>query len=145
MKRFLTPAQVGSLLNVSEKTVARMANDGRLPKPRLIGGKPRYSEDEIETFLKGEVAPCAGFTLETSSGSIYIEIVKAKHAAMDQGKRYAVFQLKDGSLHLRPWLSCVVDDLPDHEPVFVSCQDTDVPEVCICDWPALASAVRTPQ
>ncbi|WP_167531489.1 helix-turn-helix domain-containing protein [Mesorhizobium sp. M8A.F.Ca.ET.198.01.1.1] len=141
----MTPAQVASRLNVSEKTVARMASDGRLPKPHLIGGKPRYAEDEIERFLRAEDAPCVGFTLGTSSGSIYLEIVSAQYAVVDLGPRYAVFELKDGSLHLRPWISYVVADLPDHEPVFLSCEDTDVPEVRLCDLPTLASAARTPQ
>lgn len=145
MEKLLTPAQLGSLMNVSEKTVARMANDGRLPKPHLIGGKPRYSEGEIERFLGIAGGPSAGFTLETSSGSIYLQIVKAKYAVIDLGQRHAVFELTDGSLHLRPWRSDIIADLPDHEPVFLSCEDTDVPEVRLCDLPTLASAVRTPQ
>lgn len=145
MRRLLTPAQVGSLLNVSEKTVARMANDGRLPKPLLIGGKPRYSESDIERFLGIADAPFAGLTLDTTSGSISLEIVKAKYVVNDLGRRYAVFELKDRSLHLRPWLSYVVADLPDHEPVFLSCEDSDVAAVGILDLPALASAQRTPR
>lgn len=131
-------------MNVSEKTVARMANDGRLPKPHLIGGKPRYSEGDIERFLGIADGPSAGFTLDTRSGSIYLEIVKAKYMVIDLGRRYAVFELMDGSLHLRPWRSDIVADLPEHEPVFLSCEDTDVPEVRICDLPALASTGRTP-
>ncbi|TIW23204.1 MAG: helix-turn-helix domain-containing protein [Mesorhizobium sp.] len=145
MKRLLTPAQVGSLMNVSEKTVARMANDGRLPKPHLIGGKPRYSESDIERFLGIAEGPSAGFTLDTPSGSIYLEIVKASYMVIDLGRRYAVFELKDGSLHLRPWRSDIIDDLPDNQPVFLSCEDTDVPEVALCDLPSLASAARTPR
>jgi excisionase family DNA binding protein len=146
MRRLLTPAQVGSLMNVSEKTVARMAHDGRLPKPHLIGGKPRYSEGDIERFLGITDGPSAGFTLDTRSGSIYLEIVKAKYMVIDMGQRYAVFELKDGSLHLRPWRSDIVDDLPDNQqPVFLSCEDTDVPEVALCDLPSLASAGRTPR
>lgn len=145
MKRLLTPTHLAIRLSVSEKTVARMAANGKLPKPQLIGGKPRYSEDEIERFLRPENDPCVGFTLGTRSGSIYLEIVTAKYSVIDLGMRYAVFELKDGSLHLRPWISYVVADLPDHEPVFLSCEDTDVPEVRICDLSALASTARTPQ
>jgi len=145
MRRLLTPAQVGSLMNVSEKTVTRMANDGRLPKPHLIGGKPRYSEGDIERFLGIEDGPSGGFTLDSRSGSIYLEIVKAKYMVINLGRRYAVFELEDGSFHLRPWISYVVADLSDHEPVFLSCEDTDVPEVRLCDLPTLASAARAPR
>ncbi|TPL29524.1 helix-turn-helix domain-containing protein [Mesorhizobium sp. B2-4-8] len=145
MKTLLTPTQVGSLMNVSEKTVARMANDGRLPKPHLVGGKPRYSEGDIERLLGIEDGRSVGFTLGTRSGSVYLEVVEAKYMVVDLGQRYAVFELKDGSLHLRPWISYVVADLPDHEPVFLSCEDTDTPEMGLCDLPSLVSAVRTPR
>lgn len=114
MPKLLTPVQLASRLGVSERTVARMAGDGRLPKPYLIGGKPRYPEETIERFLRGakEVAPDPGLSVETRYGAAYFEIVKAKYAVIDLGPTYAAFELKDGSLHLRPWFSYIVTISP---------------------------------
>jgi excisionase family DNA binding protein len=45
--RYLGPAQVAELLQVSPKTVARWAKQGKLPCLRTLGGHRRYPEDAI--------------------------------------------------------------------------------------------------
>ena len=44
---FLRSAQVAAILQVSPKTVARWAKEGRLPCQRTLGGHRRYPEPAI--------------------------------------------------------------------------------------------------
>jgi excisionase family DNA binding protein len=44
---FLRSAEVAAILQVSPKTVARRAQEGRLPCQRTLGGHRRYSEPAI--------------------------------------------------------------------------------------------------
>ena len=44
---FLHPSHVADLLHVSPKTIARWANDGRLPYQRTLGGHRRDPEQTI--------------------------------------------------------------------------------------------------
>jgi excisionase family DNA binding protein len=46
-ERYLGPAEVAELLQVSPKTVARWAKMGKLPCVRTLGGHRRYPEDAI--------------------------------------------------------------------------------------------------
>ncbi|HEV8651870.1 MAG TPA: BldC family transcriptional regulator [Actinomycetes bacterium] len=45
--RYLSPAQVAALLQVSPKTVTRWAKQGKLPCVRTLGGHRRYPQDAI--------------------------------------------------------------------------------------------------
>ena len=44
---FLHPSHVADILHVSPQTIARWANDGRLPYQRTLGGHRRYPEQAI--------------------------------------------------------------------------------------------------
>jgi excisionase family DNA binding protein len=46
--KYLHTAQVAELLQVSPKTVARWAKEGRLPYVRTLGGHRRYLEADIQ-------------------------------------------------------------------------------------------------
>jgi excisionase family DNA binding protein len=48
---FLRTSQVADLLQVSPKTIARWAKDGRLPFQRTLGGHRRYPEPAIRQLL----------------------------------------------------------------------------------------------
>jgi excisionase family DNA binding protein len=48
---FLFTSQVADLLHVSPKTVARWAQQGRLPYQRTLGGHRRYPEPAIRQLL----------------------------------------------------------------------------------------------
>jgi excisionase family DNA binding protein len=50
----LTPAQVAALYGVTDKTVARWADDGRLTFIRTPGGTRRYSRAQVEHIMRGE-------------------------------------------------------------------------------------------
>jgi excisionase family DNA binding protein len=53
-------AQVAAILQVSPKTVARWAQQGRLPCQRTLGGHRRYPEPairELAASLRQEVRP----------------------------------------------------------------------------------------
>jgi excisionase family DNA binding protein len=50
--RYLSPAQVAELLQVSPKTVTRWAKLGKLPCLRTLGGHRRYPEDAIVALRK---------------------------------------------------------------------------------------------
>ena len=55
---FLRSAQVAAILQVSPKTVARWAQQGRLPCRRTLGGHRRYPElaiRELAASLRQEV------------------------------------------------------------------------------------------
>ena len=55
---FLRSAEVAAILQVSPKTVARWAQQGRLPCQRTLGGHRRYPEPAIRklaTSLRQEV------------------------------------------------------------------------------------------
>ena len=45
--RFLRSAEVAAILQVSPKTIARWAQQGRLPYQRTLGGHRRYPEAKI--------------------------------------------------------------------------------------------------
>jgi excisionase family DNA binding protein len=48
---FLRSAEVAAILQVSPKTVARWAKQGRLPYQRTLGGHRRYPEPVIRGLL----------------------------------------------------------------------------------------------
>jgi excisionase family DNA binding protein len=48
---YLRTAQVAELLQVSPKTIARWAKEGKLPFLRTLGGHRRYPEGEIRALL----------------------------------------------------------------------------------------------
>jgi excisionase family DNA binding protein len=55
---FLRSAEVAAILQVSPKTVARWAKEGRLPCQRTLGGHRRYPEPairELAASLRQEV------------------------------------------------------------------------------------------
>ena len=57
---FLRSAEVAAILQVSPKTVARWAQQGRLPYQRTLGGHRRYPEPvirELAASLVQEVRP----------------------------------------------------------------------------------------
>jgi excisionase family DNA binding protein len=58
---FLRSAQVAAILHVSPKTIARWAQQGRLPCQRTLGGHRRYPEPaairELAASLRQEVRP----------------------------------------------------------------------------------------
>ena len=47
LPRYLHPAEVADLLQVSPKTVARWAKEGKLPFLKTLGGHRRYPAAEI--------------------------------------------------------------------------------------------------
>ena len=57
---FLRSAQVAEILQVSPKTIARWAQQGRLPCQRTLGGHRRYPEPairELAASFRQEVRP----------------------------------------------------------------------------------------
>ena len=50
-ERYLHGAEVAELLQVSSKTVARWAKDGKLPYARTLGGHRRYPEASIRALV----------------------------------------------------------------------------------------------
>ena len=57
---FLWSAEVAAILQVSPKTIARWAQQGRLPCQRTLGGHRRYPESairELAASLHQEVRP----------------------------------------------------------------------------------------
>jgi excisionase family DNA binding protein len=50
-ERYLRGAEVAELLQVSPKTVARWAKDGKLPYARTLGGHRRYPESSIHSLV----------------------------------------------------------------------------------------------
>ena len=53
LPRYLRPAEVADLLQVSPKTVSRWAKEGRLPFLRTLGGHRRYPAAEIRQLAEG--------------------------------------------------------------------------------------------
>jgi excisionase family DNA binding protein len=51
-ERYLTRAQVASLLGVSPHTVGRWAKEGRLPAVLTLGGQRRYPRKAIEELCR---------------------------------------------------------------------------------------------
>lgn len=47
-KRYLRKASVAERYDVDERTVDRMKDDGRLPKPIYRGRLPMWAEDELD-------------------------------------------------------------------------------------------------
>lgn len=48
----MKPAEVGALLGVSAKTVARWAETGKLPAQRTLGGHRRFLRSDVLTALR---------------------------------------------------------------------------------------------
>lgn len=53
-ERPLTSGEVATLFNVSVETVARWADDGKLPHFKTPGGQRRYRRADVEAFLSGD-------------------------------------------------------------------------------------------
>jgi excisionase family DNA binding protein len=49
-ERYLTTGEVARILRVSPKTVARWAQEGRLPHLVTLGGHRRFPEEPIESL-----------------------------------------------------------------------------------------------
>ncbi len=49
--RPLTLKEVAERLNVGEKTVRRMVARGEFPRPRYLGGSPRWFEEDVTHYL----------------------------------------------------------------------------------------------
>ncbi len=88
-----------------------------------------------------DAVPSTGVYLSGGGGFFYYKVVKASHTVLYRNWPFAAFTLWDGSLHIRPWLTHIVDDLPDHDAILLSCQDANVPEVRLEDLPEPASIV----
>ena len=58
--RYLHPAEVAAILQVSPKTVSRWAKDGKLPFLKTLGGHRRYPTVEIRQLVEElQVRPTA--------------------------------------------------------------------------------------
>jgi excisionase family DNA binding protein len=57
---YLRTAEVAALLQVSPKTVARWAKEGKLPFLRTLGGHRRYPEGEIRALADELSEPVRG-------------------------------------------------------------------------------------
>ena len=51
--KYLLSGQVADLLHVSPKTVARWAQDGKLPSIRTLGGHRRFDPQVIASLIAG--------------------------------------------------------------------------------------------
>jgi transposase len=63
-KQYLRKARVAQRYDVSERTVERMAKDGRLPPPEYRGRLPLWGEDKLDAAdraaaLKSSAEPTA--------------------------------------------------------------------------------------
>ena len=56
-RTFLRASEVAMLFDVSPKTVARWAKEGRLPFQRTLGGHRRYPEPETRALADSMVVP----------------------------------------------------------------------------------------
>lgn len=50
----LTPGETAALFRVKPKTVARWADEGRLPSVKTPGGHRRFRRSAIEALIKSE-------------------------------------------------------------------------------------------
>lgn len=53
MDKFYTAAELMEKLKLTRQTIYNLVKRGELPKGRKIGGSRRWSETELETFMKG--------------------------------------------------------------------------------------------
>ncbi|MDX8440283.1 hypothetical protein [Mesorhizobium australafricanum] len=142
--KHLTIKEVADLLGMLERNVLPMAEHGVLPHPIMIDGEPHFPEEPILRLRDEEedAVPSAGVYLSTGKDFSYFKVVKASYIVMHKNWPFAAFTLWDGSLHIRPWLTHVVDDLPDHhECILLSCEDQNVLEVLLEDLPKPSSIV----
>jgi predicted DNA-binding transcriptional regulator AlpA len=54
-KQFLRKSQVAQRYGVHERTIDRMADDGRIPPPIRRGKFPLWAEDKLEAFERRAV------------------------------------------------------------------------------------------
>jgi predicted DNA-binding transcriptional regulator AlpA len=54
-KQFLRKSQVAARYGVHERTIDRMADDGRIPKPIHRGKFPLWAEDKLEAYERRAV------------------------------------------------------------------------------------------
>ncbi|RUX27066.1 DNA-binding protein [Mesorhizobium sp. M7A.F.Ca.US.011.01.1.1] len=141
--KYLTVSEVADLLGMLKENVLRMAQHGALPHPVTINGEPHFPEEPILRRCEEEddAIPSAGVYLSTGEDFFYYKVVKASHMLFYKNWPFAVFSLWDESLHIRPWLTHLVDDLPDHETILLSCEDANIPEVSLKDLPQPTSIV----
>lgn len=140
---YLNVTEVAELLGMRKEDVLRMAQHGLLPQPVTIDGKPHFPKEPIMLRREEEddAVPSAGIYLSEREDVFYYKVVKASHTVLYKNWPFAAFTLWDGSLHIRPWLTHIVDDLPNHEDILLSCQDANVPEVRLEDLPEPTSIV----
>ena len=53
--RYVNASELAQILNVSRATVYQMSRKGFLPKGKKIGSLRRWSLNEIQEFMKGEI------------------------------------------------------------------------------------------
>jgi len=54
-KQFLRKSQLARRYSVHERTIDRMADDGRIPKPIYRGKFPLWDESKLETYERRAV------------------------------------------------------------------------------------------
>ncbi|CDX45625.1 hypothetical protein MPLA_770071 [Mesorhizobium sp. ORS 3359] len=141
--KHLTIKEVAELLGVLKRHVQWMAEHGVLPHPIMIDGEPHFPEEAILRLREEEddAVPSAGVYLSTGKDISHFKVVKASYMVIHKNWPFAAFTLWDGSLHIRPWLTHIVDDLPENESILLSCQDENVLEVSLQDLPKPSSIV----
>ena len=53
MDKFYTATELTDKLQLTRQTIYNLVKRGELPKGRKIGGSRRWSETELENFIKG--------------------------------------------------------------------------------------------
>ena len=51
MRRFVSLRQVSEDLGVCQRTVRRLVQAGRFPRPKVVGRKWLFDEGEVENFV----------------------------------------------------------------------------------------------
>ena len=62
----LNVEQVASLLRCSRRSVSRMSESGAMPAPRRLGSLVRWSQSEIEAWVKAGCPQCRSNPKATS-------------------------------------------------------------------------------
>lgn len=141
---FLTATQVAWWLDLSETTVLRREREGSLPTAWRPAGEPLFSADVVLPAIlqDGDVNFMGGVTLKTSRGPRWFELIKPTYRFEDCDEWCAVFEGRDRTWHVRPWVTAymVIPQVFDHHHVILDCRDERTPEIGYEDLPHLRSA-----
>jgi excisionase family DNA binding protein len=127
--KLMTVEEISDMLQVSQRTVLRLADKEDFPPSIRVGRARRWSTDSVREWLRRNTRDyfhgdyC---TLVTRYGAVAVPIIQATHRVSTADGTFARFTLPSGRESEAVWGTQVLHNVPDEAPlILLNCEDTE--------------------